>query len=352
MEMEDENEPSEYDYPSSPLISSLDNVQNSSNQMDDDVLPEYTKSSFLGVSCPPPISASSCQGHLPWVRRSERQKLNCGICFRPAFVADGGPATEAWILSCNREHPLTIPPCPTAIPQHIICFRCCPMNRQGHIEPGELVEHLNQGRRPILTIDEFCINGVMKKAYFKYYTYSTGSKVDYEAKCLCQRQVSLNDFFPNICKSSVRIKSEEPEAPVSSISSWKRTRLRSICGICSEPAFDMERRYKSEAWILCFHGEKQPTHCPDCPTTIPKHLICFRCCPRGNENIKPQKVIVYPDNERRPLLTVNEFCMKGNYRSHCFGYYEFMTGSEVDYAKIINRQALLDNAGEDFSEMF
>ncbi len=320
IEMETDNEPTEFDYSTSPLISSFDDVQNSSNQINDDVLPEHTGSSFLGVLCPPPISASSCQGRLP-CRRSERKKLECGICFRPAFVADGGPATEAWILFCNREHQLTIPACPTIIPQHIICFRCCPMNRQGHIEPGELVEHQTQGRCPILTIDEFCIKGGMREEFFKYYTYSTGSKVDYEAKCLYQRQVSLNDFFPNICISSVRNKSEEPVAPVSSTSRWKRTvRLRSICGICSESAFVMES-YKSEAWILCFQGEKQPTYCPDCPTTIPKHLICFRCCPRGNENMKPQKVIVYPDNERRPLLTVNEFCMKGNYLSHCFGYY-------------------------------
>ena len=238
-----ENEPSEYDYPTIPLISSFDDVQNSSNQIDDSVLPEYIKSSFLGISCSPPISASSCQGHLP-CRRSERQKLSCGICFRPAFVADGGPATEAWILCCNREHPFTIPACPTAIPQHLICFRCCPINRQGHIEPHELVEHLTQGRRPILTIDEFCIKGGMRKAFFKYYAFSTGSKVDYEAKCLYQRQVSLNDFFPSNCKSSVRTKSEEPVAPVSSISTWRGTaRLRSVCGICSESAFVMERCY-------------------------------------------------------------------------------------------------------------
>ena len=101
----------------------------------------------------------------------------------------------------------------------------------------------------------------------------------------------------------------------------------------------------------CVSKERSNQHIVHCPTTIPKHLICFRCCPRGNENLKPQKVIVYPDNERRPLLTVNEFCRKGNYLSHCFGYYEFMAGSEVDYAKIIKRQALLDNAGADFSEM-
>lgn len=339
--------------PTSPTIPSSGGLP-SSNRMDKYILPDDIVSGFHeDDSCPPPPrsdeSVSSYPEHLP-CRRSERQKLICGICFRPAFVADGGPSIEAWILCCNSEHPSNIPICPTMIPQHLVCFRCCPLNKTGHIQPGELVEYPMLGQRPILTINEFCMDGAgaMAESFFKHYEFSTGSKVDYEAKCMYQRRVALNDFIPNHGKSSVRIKSEPSSPEITSITSWKRTtRQISKCGICLKPAFIADGRFKVEAWILCFQGEKQPTYCPNCPTSISKHLICFRYCPRDNRTVvKPDRVIEYPDMKRRPILTVNEFCEDGSYHSHCFGYYEFLTGSEVDYASLANGQALWGKAGE------
>lgn len=121
------------------------------------------------------------------------------------------------------------------------------------------------------------------------------------------------------------------------------------CGICSNSAFVTDWGFAEEAWILYFQGEKQPTYCPKCPTNIPKHLICFRCCPRDGQTIvNPGKVVKYPDFKQRPILTSKEFSKSGN---QCFRYYEFATGSATDYAKTVKGHSLYGSAGEDSGNM-
>ena len=131
----------------------------------------------------------------------------------------------------------------------------------------------------------------------------------------------------------------------------KSTRQRFKCGICSSNGFVGDGHVKEEMWMLLLQGAKQPPHMATCPTEIPQHLVCFKCCPRNQEGIiEPEEVITYPGGERRPILTMDEFCKITNMKKSCFKLYAYVTGSDIDYSsKIMNQgQALFGDAGFDY----
>jgi len=35
----------------------------------------------------------------------------------------------------SRREPADLPECPTSIPQHLMCFKCCPRNKKGVVDP-------------------------------------------------------------------------------------------------------------------------------------------------------------------------------------------------------------------------
>jgi len=133
----------------------------------------------------------------------------------------------------------------------------------------------------------------------------------------------------------------------------KSSRQRFSCGVCSSNGF-VRNGVKEEMWILVFQGRNLPPDLPYCPASVPKHLVCFRCCPRNRGTggiVEPGEVITYPRGRRRRILTKKEF-REGSETTEgrCFGQYAYVTGSDVDYSRgVVNGgRALFGRAGADY----
>ena len=91
--------------------------------------------------------------------------------------------------------------------------------------------------------------------------------------------------------------------PHSEYSFRKSSRQRPKCGFC------LRFFCGEEMWVLQLKVG-QPAALPDCPITIPKHLVCMTCCSRNLLKVSgdPETEITYPDGNRHPILTKEEFC--------------------------------------------
>ena len=140
-----------------------------------------------------------------------------------------------------------------------------------------------------------------------------------------------------------------PEAQLVTHSSSRRKLAK--CGHCRRGFGGMEM------WVLVQRYLGRPARIPYCPTTIPKHLVCMNCCPRDKMNdsgIPTQEIVfprdVYPDENKRPILTREECGATGEVEEHDIDHYLYASASYVDYTKqIINQgRALHGDAGGDY----
>lgn len=169
-----------------------------------------TSSAAAGRKMGRHVKSEHCPEGSSSLRRSTRQKPTCGICSREGFFGEGHVKTEMWMLCYQgNKQPPFMPTCPSRIPQHLVCFKCCPRNKEGTVEPGENIKHPNGERRPILTVEEFCKFTAMQPSNFKLYSYATGSDVDYMAKALNPGQVlhGKSEYGADIAEMTM-IKSE------------------------------------------------------------------------------------------------------------------------------------------------
>ena len=148
-----------------------------------------SKEEILPVKSSPPRRASELTpllAEVPPRRKSKRQKVRCGVCSLNGFDGD-----EMWMLRFQgAKTPSHLLECPTSIPQHLICFQCCPRNKYGCLEMDHIITH-RRVRREILTEEEFCKKGNMKKKWCKHYAFVTASETDYSSKITTQGKALL-----------------------------------------------------------------------------------------------------------------------------------------------------------------
>eukprot|EP00571_Detonula_confervacea_P007128 CAMPEP_0172325068 /NCGR_PEP_ID=MMETSP1058-20130122/53051_1 /TAXON_ID=83371 /ORGANISM="Detonula confervacea, Strain CCMP 353" /LENGTH=839 /DNA_ID=CAMNT_0013041517 /DNA_START=272 /DNA_END=2789 /DNA_ORIENTATION=- len=108
-------------------------------------------------------------------------------------------------------------------------------------------------------------------------------------------------------------------------------------GFCNEEMWVLQLKFAGRADL------------PDCPTAVPKHLICMKCCPRNELKATgdPEKEITYPDGKRRSILTRDEFCETSNMERSDLQHYEYASSSYIDYTtKFVNQgRSLYGHAG-------
>jgi len=135
---------------------------------------------------------------------------------------------------------------------------------------------------------------------------------------------------------SKRSKSTTSSRTNNSKSGCKRRRMIPACGIegCMRGFDD-----SGEMWIL--YRKDFMSESPYTPVTLPKHLICMACLPRGKKEHPDFEDNVFQSGEMAPLLTIEEF-------PHLKKYI-YKVGSSVDYALCLNSGSLYGKAGRDYN---
>lgn len=128
----------------------------------------------------------------------------------------------------------------------------------------------------------------------------------------------------------------------------KSRRVVSKCGICPN-TFSQSQ----EMWLLRYQGTAAAELFPEYPTMLAKHLVCMKCCPRdGSKSVAPKDKITFPDGQKRPIITGQEFKSAHScFKARDLNEYEFIPASYGDYqTNVINGgKAIWGQAGQTFS---